>query len=67
MSSDISVSSNIITSNYVGVMINGGKNIHITHNTLTGHSQALYINSKIAEIGMQRYIEHNRIKRWHGC
>ena len=44
-----------------GIMIKGGKNVHITHNTLTGHSQAIYINSRTAEIGMQRYIEHNKI------
>ncbi len=44
-----------------GVVIKGGKNIHITHNTLTGHAQAIYIASGTEEIGMQRYIEHNTI------
>ena len=44
-----------------GIMIKGGRNIHITHNTLTGHAQAIYINTSTAEIGMQRYIEHNMI------
>lgn len=44
-----------------GIMIKGGQNIHITHNTLMGHAQAIYINSSTAEIGMQRYIEYNKI------
>jgi len=44
-----------------GIMIEGGKNIHVTHNVLTGHSQAFFINSSVAEIGIQRYIEYNKI------
>jgi len=87
MSSDITMLSNKIYSNYVGIrckggknlniknntivkthlstgigiMLEGGENMHITHNTLTGHAQAFYINSSTAEIGMQRYIEYNKI------
>jgi len=45
----------------IGIMLEGGKNLHILHNTLTGHAQAFYINSSTAEIGMQRYIEYNKI------
>jgi len=44
-----------------GIMIEGGKNIHVTHNVLTGHSQAFFIDSSTAEIGIQRYIEYNKI------
>ncbi len=45
----------------IGIMLEGGKNIHITHNTLTGHAQAFFINSREEEIGMQRFIEYNKI------
>ncbi len=45
-----------------GIMIKNGKNIHIAHNTLTGHAQAFYINTSTSEIGMQRFIEYNKIQ-----
>jgi nitrous oxidase accessory protein len=44
-----------------GILITGGKNLRIHHNTLSGHVQAFYIDTSIAEAGMQRFIEHNRI------
>ncbi len=62
---NIDINNNIIVKTHlstgIGVMLDGGKNLHVTHNTLTGHAQAIYINSSVAEIGMQRYIEYNKI------
>ncbi len=64
-SKDIHIKSNKIIKTHlstgIGIMLEGGENIHATHNTLTGHAQAFYINSSTAEIGMQRYIEYNKI------
>ncbi len=62
---NIDINSNKIIKTHLatgtGIMLKGGKNIHITHNILTGHAQAIYINSRTAEIGMQRFIEYNKI------
>jgi len=64
-SKNLNIENNIIVKSHLstgtGIMLEGGKNMHITHNTLTGHAQAFYISSSTAEIGMQRYIKYNRI------
>ncbi|WP_331775416.1 nitrous oxide reductase family maturation protein NosD [Sulfurospirillum sp. 1612] len=64
-SKNIDITNNQIVKTHLttgtGIMLEGGKNIHVTHNVLTGHSQAFFINASSAEIGMQRYIKYNKI------
>ncbi len=64
---NINVKDNIIAKTHlstgVGIMLKNGKNIHVSHNLITANSQAFYIDSSPAEIGMQRYIDHNEVIR----
>ncbi|WP_457598541.1 right-handed parallel beta-helix repeat-containing protein [Hydrogenimonas sp.] len=45
----------------IGVLLTHGRNIRIERNTIMRHSQAIYIDSKQKEKGMQRYIIKNEI------
>ena len=64
---NINIEDNIIAktrlSTGIGIMLKNGKNIHISHNLITANSQAIYIDSSPAEIGIQRHIDHNEIIR----
>lgn len=44
-----------------GIMLVGGEKLYVTHNTISRHAQAIYIDAKARSGIPRRYIEHNLI------
>jgi len=64
-SKDVLIDHNLVVKTHLatgtGMMLVGGKNIHVQNNSIMKHAQAFYIDSKAKERKMQRFIDHNVI------